>query len=312
MKNTKIVYLRTIAMVLVVFRHCLCFFTPNWNSPNPEPVHSIICDILHAFNMPVFMFISGYLFGLGYIKKGKYSDKQAFIIGKAQNLLFPYLFWGIFLILTMPHDYAPIKLATGISHLWFLWILFIIFIVAILGKKIWAKMNVYHIMLITMVFLGISVFVRKMPVIGLFSIYFPLFLIGIKYVQFEGQISKKLSIAGIVFSSLAIIIISISNTIAKGLNPLLGTILVICILEAMTNKESVNNRFVLSFEKCSMGIYIIHHILIKVALKNSDIYQFMTDNKLLGPIVMFIITFSLSWLITDIIKNKLHIKYLLG
>jgi len=315
MRNSKIVYLRAFAMLLVVLHHSLCFYTPYWHSTNSQKTHTVLVTIINAIDMPIFMFISGFLFGYNYSFLGKYQNKKEFIINKIKHLLVPYLFWGIILCVLMPNLYSPIQLLTGISHLWFLLVLFLIFLITIIGVKLITNIKPIYLLFLLCFFCGLSVFTRKIPVLGLFTIYFPIFLIGILSPSLYNRFHflKKINkIIAIIFFLSIIILISLSGSIIKGLLPYIGTILAFFLLFPIRKANLIENKWLRSFDECSMGIYILHHIVIKLLLQNFRIEKIMINHIYFGPCVLFIITVLVSWTMAYIIKKQLCAKYLLG
>lgn len=302
-------------MLLVVLHHSLCFYTPYWHSTNPQKAHTVLVTIINAIDMPIFMFISGFLFGYNYSFLGKYQNKKFFIINKIKHLLVPYLFWGIFLCFIMPNLYSPIQLFTGISHLWFLLVLFLIFLITIGGVNKFANLKPIYLLSLLIIFCGLSIYTRKIPVLGLFIIYFPIFLVGVssprlyQRLRFLERINKYFAI---MFVLLAIVLISFSQSVIKGLLPYIGTILVFFLLFPPEKSTLIKNKWLHSFDECSMGIYIFHHITIKLLLQNSSIEKFMLNHIYFGPFALFIITVFFSWSLAFIMKKQLHFRYLIG
>lgn len=64
---------------------------------------------------------------------------------------------------------------------------------------------------------------------------------------------------------------------------------------------------VMELSKLSMGIYIIHHILIEELLSVSTIRNLMDGYWLIGPFVLFAVVFSCSYLIARLLHSN---KYL--
>ena len=88
-------YLRVFAMLLVLLYHCLCMYTNRWSFVGVEKNDAceMICRILNYIHLPLFILISGFLYGMG-ISKGKYMNRTSFLKKKAIRLGVPYLFWG--------------------------------------------------------------------------------------------------------------------------------------------------------------------------------------------------------------------------
>ncbi len=137
--------------------------------------------------MPIFMLISGYLYGLGKIE-GKYQDKKAFLLKKAKRLGVPYLFWGTVMLILMPNYYSAANYINGFSHLWFLYSLAVFFlIVSLCGKFLLGggKVRKLIVFLLSLIF---SAAIIKAPLVRPFLWqfnmyytikYFPVFYLGV-------------------------------------------------------------------------------------------------------------------------------------
>ena len=96
--------MRVMAMMMIVAFHSMLFYTGKWwvfGGP-VIPLWVKVSSFLDAIDLPMFVFIAGFLFGHLYKFKGKYRDKRQFVIGKARRLLVPYLAWGLFLVYVLP------------------------------------------------------------------------------------------------------------------------------------------------------------------------------------------------------------------
>lgn len=107
------------AMMMIVAFHSMLFYNGKWwvfGGP-VIPLWVKTSAFLNAIDLPMFVFISGFLFGHLYKYKHKYRDRKQFVIGKARRLLVPYLAWGLFLVYLLPPFNQLGELLTGISHL---------------------------------------------------------------------------------------------------------------------------------------------------------------------------------------------------
>lgn len=142
MRNHVISQVRILAMLMIVFEHCFCYYGVwNYNAPYID-MYVKLSSIFVQISLPVFVFISGYLYASKVFKcpTQKTTNKQ-FIINKIKRLIIPYLFWGVIILLTLPNIYSPIRIFYGVSHLWFLLMLFNLFTIILFTKKIWLRTN---------------------------------------------------------------------------------------------------------------------------------------------------------------------------
>lgn len=156
MDNTKksSVYdiIKYISVLLVVLAHSTRMYTPVGAiiPKNGSEMLSRFTTYIYQFHMPLFILISGAVFGLC-LEKGKYSNIPGFIANKAKRLLIPYFFFGFayvapvmcLLQLTdqsfLEYCYKGIILSLNTRHLWYILALFFIFILAILIKPLLTK-----------------------------------------------------------------------------------------------------------------------------------------------------------------------------
>lgn len=96
MRNQSISHMRVCAMLLVVYYHCICFYTPVWDLPGAlqVPIYESMAFSLNAIHMPAFVYISGFLYAYLYLYKGKYHDGVLFYVDKTKRLMRPYMLWG--------------------------------------------------------------------------------------------------------------------------------------------------------------------------------------------------------------------------
>lgn len=156
MVNTKksIVYdiTKFISVILVVVAHSTRMYTANgaFNPLNDSQVLAFVTDYIYKFHMPLFILVSGAIFGLC-IEKGKYTNIPSFIVNKAKRLLLPYFFFGIAYVapamcllgLTnqsfLEYSFKGIILSLNSRHLWYIFALFFIFLLAIFARPLLIK-----------------------------------------------------------------------------------------------------------------------------------------------------------------------------
>ena len=143
MKNTKIVNIRALAIILVVLGHSIILYSSQWDlyeTINQVPILDNMKRIIDIIQMALFFSISGFLF---YYSKNKRINFFTFFKNKFFRLLIPYICisvaWMIpirLLVGYSGYQDTPIKkvffnsIFYGIDcgHLWFLPTLFLIFV----------------------------------------------------------------------------------------------------------------------------------------------------------------------------------------
>ena len=76
---------RVIAMTMVVLYHCTCYYAhPTWpfGEGSYNPVMKLLTSLMGGIHMPIFVFISGYLY-LMLKERGHYNSVLKFYRGKS-------------------------------------------------------------------------------------------------------------------------------------------------------------------------------------------------------------------------------------
>lgn len=198
--NENIVFLRAIAILLVVLGHSIILYDSSWGiytTTVEAPFFTALKKVINVIQMPLFFSVSGFLF---WYSVDKHSFRQL-LQTKAKRLLIPYvciaLLWmnPLKIALNVPgyniHELWPLLkgeiLLTGNGHLWFLPCLFMIFIVVFLLHKI-----IRNDFIVAIILLVAALFHSRLP--GVFEmnqtanyvIYF-----------YCGFLSNKLKVPGI-------------------------------------------------------------------------------------------------------------------
>lgn len=321
-------YLRVFAMLLVLLYHCLCMFTNRWSFVGVEKNDAceMICSILNYIHLPLFILISGFLYGMG-ISKGKYMNRTSFLKKKAIRLGVPYLFWGGIMLLLQPDFYKFSFFIRGFAHLWFLlclleqFIFFSLFRNILIPKKSRSKIFV----LIASYAISCIVFCDK-PMANRLSIfcidkfiyYFPVFYWGVILSDLlkEIKVKRHWAICGMLLSATYLMLSIVSGRILGGIidffmfDRLAGYIFVVCLF--ILSYQVCKCSFICNWlDKNSMGIYIIHHILIMYLLQYSWFLQMMESHLIMGVIVLFGGILLISLLLSETILRT-RCRFLLG
>lgn len=138
--------IKTYLMLILVLGHCMCVFrTVGWGDffvEMPCIVIDYITDYID-FVTYAFVFVSGYLFYLNKLEKGKYRDVPQALLHRARRLLVPYFLIGSIWCypigkvtgkyeFSMYSFYENILLGKGVGQLWFLMMLYTVFVIFLL------------------------------------------------------------------------------------------------------------------------------------------------------------------------------------
>ena len=123
--------LRVISIVAVVAFHVYGMMYADHFPKSKDLYHQIYwtwnqCGLINIA-MPMFVFVSGYLFAF-LMRKGKYPTFGALLKNKIKRLLLPYFVFGLIMMATTG-NFRPLDLFSGCYwHLWFLPMIFWCFI----------------------------------------------------------------------------------------------------------------------------------------------------------------------------------------
>lgn len=136
--------LKALTVPLVILGHITVMFTADgvFRCVTGSRLLSWLATYIYSFHMPVFFMLSGCIYGWG-IRAGKYRRAGAFLLKKTKRLLWPYILFGILLVvpvvrlcglseLTVPQAWLhDILLAVQPRHLWYVLVLFEIFLLTV-------------------------------------------------------------------------------------------------------------------------------------------------------------------------------------
>lgn len=327
MRYDNITYMRVIAMALVVLYHSYCYYG-IWNFEGLDILcYKAFADVINYIHMPMFVFASGHIFQ-NLASKGRYDSTKLFVTNKIKRLLIPYFIWGLVIVLIMPARYDISMFLTGISHLWFLLMLFGIFMIVHPFRKqlssLPIKSKIHIVTFFAILYLLVSRYVQLENFIAFKMVfrYLPIFMLG--GIASLDNIHKHLSIRTVtcivILLSLEYIKMNLSNSfVITSLMYFTSIVLVYCIYEvvstmAIANPLSNNSMggAINSLDKCGMGIYIIHHIVIIYALQFENVRDVMNTHYIIAPILAFMSLILISWFITWAILKSSYIKWIFG
>jgi len=339
--------LRTFAILIVVLGHSMIVYQYNWGIYIPVVKSSFFNALktyIDTFQMPLFIFISGYMYYYCRKECGKYNKFSKFSFDKIKRLIVPYICVAFIYVLpirimtnykgyygnnTFQIIYKYILTGLDVGHLWYLLAIFEIFIVFYLFEATIDKIGIPASFIIIACADIIS---YKFPHVFQISSsihYFMFFYLGYlirRYEKtFEAPFKGKNNIVIIValfilqFSFL-IVSFKISNnniigTLLKNLVYLLSnisaTIFYFLVLSSISFKyKSLNSNKVLKFlDKESFAIYLFHSPLIYIMLK-------YVSHRNVSPFLvvpsMFIIILFVSLGISYVIKKTGVLGFIVG
>ncbi len=292
--------LRVAAMLLVVYYHCICpyYIWPGVDSAGlTVPLYMKLTVNLNSVHMPVFFIIAGYLFGYKRIRGG-YADQRQFLLGKAQRVLLPYFTVGLLLI-SIGQSRPGAFLAGYCSHLWFLVVIFECYAVGkLIDFVLWERRRI-----------KVVVFM----VVGLCSLlsYFCTFVLGPKFPHYfffylGGMLIATVDAARLrkwrtlfVAVAVASIAVIVAETVLCGRRLLAVPASIALVFSAFlafrTSCVSDVPQWVKSLDACSMGIYIVHHIVILAVNRTDLLHPLLQTHYYVYPTAQFVLVLIFSW-----------------
>ena len=312
--------LRCCAMLMIVFYHCICPYgvwtDASYSVDFHVPLWDVFLDLMRNIHLPIFFVLAGYLYGYKRYRGG-YNNFIKFIQKKFLRVMVPYILVGFLIVFVQKQPVY--SLLYGISHLWFLMTIFECYITGRLIDGILKGENKYKLLFLLFCFVLITIQGRcSINIWGLtikqFCQYFPFYAIGMILGSFNLNRHKlvRVEVVATICSLLIMIVIAVSFKM-DGLLRIFGLIFVVSIFALFRNFSNINiSATTISLDKCSMGIYIVHHILIQEMNRINYFYHLMKTNIISYPIIQFVVITAISWLIVYILKKNSWGKYLVG
>ncbi|OUN58392.1 acyltransferase family protein [Alistipes sp. An66] len=318
--------LRVISIVAVVAFHVYGMMYADHFPKSKDLYHQIYwtwnqCGLINIA-MPMFVFISGYLFAF-LMRKGKYPTFGILLKIKIKRLLLPYFAFGLIMMATTG-NFHPLDLLKGdYWHLWFLPMLLGCFVISygILG---WLQKNldVFISILVITFILRLSPLLQIVPkIFGVHNIlgWYCWFLLGC-FVQTNSyyivNFLQKYKLYMLLF--IIYLIVTILKPTPYGvytwylLVAQVSIMLVIWYFFHTLKKDYFNHLApLISFGKYSFGIYIFHnwialYLISRTAQKIFPLSDWAMHHTVLFPFSLFVITLFLSWGISWLfLKNKI-------
>lgn len=249
---------------------------------------------------------------------GGYDDTVKFIKGKWQRVLMPYIIVGAFLCLLQHRNIG--QMLNGISHLWFLLTIFECYLFGRVVEPVLHMTEHKRQCLIAILILFIILAPYRLPSIRFLSLsqfvsYFPFYLIGMLASKVNFGIFAKYKSKMLTLIILLVLLFALQQVyIKRGLITVFFGISLVSMMFAYARLLNIPElpSWLISLDKCSMGIYIVHHIIIQELITMGVFRSLATDYYHIFPCVLFIVVTMTSWMITWATKKNRYSKYILG
>lgn len=328
-RDISVTYMRVIFTVWILIFHCFNEFLPS-ASLKTFPIHNIEeLEFMRGVTKCVlmgFVFISGLLMARGYFD-GAYSDTRHFILDKCKRLLVPYCFWSLGLVIL--YNVSWIQVLDGAKHLWFLLMLFEVMVIAIFMMPIIRRtgwnidLSLLFLIIVATAILGKYFSAPYILDWHETLIYFPAFYIGIMMVKYRLD-ERILFVKSFQFYGASVLIIictaivSFTTSLPYGsfyINiPYLLTPPTIYLIIKRLCSVSQPASYIMSLDRNSLGIYILHQFIGKYTLLYyiPEYYMFYDTHPFFAPGLLFIQMLFLSWIGSDLLHRTYIGSFLLG
>lgn len=322
--------LRSYAVLTLVAWHSYCSYI-SWeiiDSPANKLYAVAFSIIAPVANMPLFTFLSGYLFFLLLNGHGKYQDFRTFFFNKTNRLLIPFIILGsIINLCEYGKHYVDIFYGAP-NHLWYCLMLFFCFIISWIVEKYCNKLN-YLLFAISICYalMGGGKYLSVDSILGWKNVlyFYNFFLAGLYAYKYNilsmiEAYFKKNSKQFCVFVLIYMLLGLGSNKISN-LAPITSytyIVLLFCmvgLLERNVFSRKSINTLINNVSTYSFGIYVFHQWIIwnltRIPQSINVLKPYMTEHYVLFPFLLTLVVFYTSYKMTCIsVKTKLG-KYLL-
>lgn len=324
-----IVYMRVLAMTMIVLFHSLLFYTGTWWKLNGiiVPIWVKLANFLDAIDLSMFVFISGFLYGYLYIYKNKYRDNTKFLKGKILRLLIPYLFWSVMMVIFQPSLNDPEMILTGFSHLWFLLMLFNIFMITLIvyplkldrATPLFSVVFIVVLYIVWMCYYLFSVHHSFLCICSSLSYSISFFLGFFSAKMKIWECSRKLAICFAISSFTFLFCYFVFyQTLGFFANDMLIRVLsytfivslFVCLKDVVL--PTPYKTVLLTLDKLSMGLYIFNQIVINYVLLIPFMRGWLIEHYMVGPFILFVISFFVPLILSGVFNRYRILVWTIG
>lgn len=333
-----VVIIRSLAIVMVVAYHAYgMMYWGNFPELTEHYTNMYYGVNQYALNfrMPLFVFISGYLFSYLEGEKRKYLTLGELVKNKLHRLIIPYVVFSLFYMVTQ-QNFHLIRLFEGdFSHLWFITMLFWCFVTTGLIRSFpYSKDIKLRLGLLAASFVLLFVDWNIPKILGIQSlpVWFFWFYLGYVVSPYREQVyvfvSKHkylLLISLIVYAVELVYTMEHAATIEQrtGWDKLahLGIVLFVWYgvnwLIRTFPGNWVDNKVFSELNKTSYGIYVIHYwffpfLVCATAKRLLPIDALAAEYTILFPLLYFIFSLGLAYVMTKLLLKTKMGRFLIG
>lgn len=338
-KLNEISNIKAIMMLFIIVYHCIAIWMPGgWFIVRPGRQNIVLSSAaqwLNLIHIYVFTFASGYIYSVMRFERKHYPSLRSFLVKKINRLIVPYVFVSIIWII--PFDVLFYRssfndiiykyfLAYSPSQLWYVVMLFGIFVIVYMSGDVFYNINCSKILFIFVVFELLYALIGRyisLPFQILAVIKFlPYFVWGMngriidKVINDNGYLRLNTMIILLHIASFIVYILNygnvfwakIMNLIAANICSATGIIIVFIIYNKIKNSKLLLSRSFKELKVNSFQMYLFHQQVIWCI-----IYEFYDKIPLFIVVLMsFVLSFSVSLILSKMLKKNKYIKSFLG
>lgn len=334
-----VVVLRSLATVMVVAFHAyglMYWYDISDITEKYKDLYYGINQYVLNFRMPLFVFISGFLFSYLEREKNKYPTLIALFKNKFKRLIIPYFVFTTIYMLTTGMGFSfKILIAGWLAHLWFIPTLFWCFIFTRLSCFLpYSHTRYFKATLLAINFILLFV---NLPKLGIMSIqFFPewffWFYFGYVLSPYRNQLYdylNKRKIWLLIFMAIYSLEFIYATRFVeceeeRGGYVNFAHVAIVLLIWYATNWSIKNSKkawyksvVFKELNKTSYGIYVLHYWLQTLLLSSSikellQLKTFATDHVLLFPFLFFLTTLAFSYISTKVLLKTKVGRFLIG
>ncbi len=329
-----VVVLRSLAIVMVVAFHAYGMMYwghfPDLTEKYKDLYYSTNQYVVN-FRMPLFIFISGYLFSYLERERGKYPTFLSLLKNKFKRLIIPYFIFATIYMLTTGMGFDIKTLMSGsCAHLWFITMLFWCFISTRLFHLIPCRNRLLFqisLLVISFIVLFVDVPVFGFLGIGSFQRWFFWFYFGYTISPFRNQIYNYLSKRKIWLLVFALVYLLellytmkfVESADERGPFVRFAHLSIVLLIWFLTNwainnssKPWYENVVFKELNRTSYGIYVLHYWLQPFFISSTAKQLLHIDTLAATHVVLFPFLFFLTSLALSYVGAKILLRTRIG
>lgn len=314
--------IKVVTTFLVVAAHAARMYTGEGvvQPYNSSAFLSSLCNIIYDFHMPLYICVSGMVYGLCVDDYKKYGNTLEFIKNKFLRLLIPYWFFGIIYVAPvmvlfrftessyLEYCISGILLVRDSRHLWYLVVLFGIFCICALIKKQMQKWNSFIMFAVFLIILAVTWKLPNVFQIKKIIYYLPFFYLGYiinrNYEKITGILKRPIVM---ILLAAAFVLSHLLPAGEKAAASLCGIGIAAGAVQYVDLRICSLNIFK-KINKNGFGIYLLHPMIIYVLFYYLGKYD-INPVLLCGGIIL--VSYVVSYVLTNIIR-KTRLKAVIG